>query len=78
MISTTYRVSGMETAEDARAIKDSLSTVPGIGAIATEIVPGGASTVILKHKDDVVLDRSAIEAALRRAGDYTLSEVAGS
>lgn len=73
MISTDYRVTGMATAADARAVKDSLSAVPGIGAVATEIVPGGDSRVILKHKDDVELDRTAIEAAVRSAGDYTLS-----
>ncbi|CAJ1587111.1 heavy metal-associated domain-containing protein [[Mycobacterium] wendilense] len=73
MISTIYRVVGMDRPADARAVKDSLSAVPGIGGIATEIVPGGDSKVILKHKADVVLDRSAIEAALRKAGRYTLS-----
>lgn len=72
MISTIYTVSGMTSAEDARVIKDSLSSVPGIGAIATELLPGGRSTLILKHKDDVELSRAAIEAALREAGDFTL------
>ncbi|WP_326548643.1 hypothetical protein QGN32_11255 [Mycolicibacterium sp. ND9-15] len=73
MISTTYRVGGMSTAEDARAVKDSLSAVPGIGAVATEIVPGGESVVILKHEEDVELDRSVLDAAVRKAGRYTLS-----
>ncbi|MGV0837970.1 heavy-metal-associated domain-containing protein [Mycolicibacterium thermoresistibile] len=73
MISTTYRVDGMTTAADARAVKDALSAVPGIGAVATEIVHGGESKVILKHKDDVVPDRAAIEAAIRKAGRYRLS-----
>ena len=73
MISTTYRVGGMSTAEDARAVEDELSAVPGVGAVATEIAPGRDSLVILKHKDDVELDRSALEAAVRKAGPYTLS-----
>ncbi|TDC70221.1 heavy-metal-associated domain-containing protein [Actinomadura sp. GC306] len=73
MISTTFRIAGMTTAADARAVKDRLSAVPDIGAVATELVPGGDALVILKHKDDVVLDRAALQAALRDAGDYTLS-----
>ncbi|CAJ1510830.1 hypothetical protein [[Mycobacterium] burgundiense] len=72
MISTSYRVGGMVTAADARAVKDSLSAVPGIGAVATEIMPGGESTLILKHKEDIALDRAVIEAAVRKAGRYTL------
>lgn len=72
MISTTFTVIGMTTVADARAVKDGLSDVAGIGAIATEIVPGGASVIVLKHKDDVELDRDAIAAALRDAGDYML------
>ncbi len=72
MKSTTYTVVGMTTAEDARVVKDGLATVAGIGAIATEIVPGGGSVIILKHKDDVELDQDAIAAALRKAGGYAL------
>lgn len=70
MISTTYRIDGMTTAADARAVKDALATVPGIGAVATEIRSGGESVVILKHKDDVELDRTTIEAAIGKAGKY--------
>ncbi len=72
MISTTYTVLGMTTSADARAIKDSLSAVAGIGAVTTEIVPGGDSIVTLKHTDDVAPDRADIEAKLREAGDYAL------
>ncbi|GAA3514295.1 MULTISPECIES: hypothetical protein [Georgenia] len=73
MISTIYTVVGMTTAEDARTIKDSLYLVAGIGAVATEIIPDGDSRIILKHKDNVELDRSTIEAAVQEAGDYTLA-----
>lgn len=73
MISTIFTVSGMDDSADARAVKDKVSTVPGVGAIATELVTGGGSMIILKHKEDVELDRAVIEAALREAGDYTLS-----
>lgn len=71
MISTTYVVGGMTTGDDVLAVKDKVSGVPGIGAVAAEVVPG-RSTLILKHKDDVVPDRAAIAAALAQAGDYTL------
>lgn len=74
MISTTFTITGMTTPADARAVKDRLSAVPGIGAVATEIVPGSGSRVILKHKEDVTLDRAAIGAAVREAGDYDLGE----
>lgn len=73
MISTIYTVVGMTTAEDARTIKDRLYLVAGIGAVATEIIPDGDSRIILKHKDNVELDRSTIEAAVQEAGDYTLA-----
>ncbi|MFG2084883.1 MULTISPECIES: heavy metal transporter [unclassified Spirillospora] len=73
MISTTFRISGMTTAADARTVKDRLSAVPDVGAVATEILPGGDSLVILKHKDDVAMDRAALEEALRGAGGYTLA-----
>ncbi|CAM3569834.1 MULTISPECIES: hypothetical protein [Micrococcales] len=73
MISTIYTVAGMTTAEDARAIKDRLYLVAGIGAVATEIIPDGEARIILKHKDDVELNRSAIEAAVQEAGEYTLA-----
>lgn len=72
MISTTYTVSGMTSSDDVRAVRDKVSAVPDIGAVAVEIVPGARSTLILKHTDDVVPDRAAIEAALRQAGDYAL------
>jgi len=47
-----------------------VSAVPGLGSVAVEIIPGGPSTLIVKHRDDVVPDRAAIEAAVRKAGDY--------
>lgn len=45
-----------------------VSAVPHIGVAAAEIGPGGESLVMLKHKDDVKLDRSEPEAALNGGG----------
>lgn len=73
MKSTTYTVVGMTTAKDARIVKDSLYKLDDIGGVATEIFPGRDSLIILKCKDDIELDRESIAAALRDAGDYTLS-----
>ena len=72
MKSTIYTVTGMTCDSCARAIKDSVSTVDGVGGVAVEIIADGESRLIFKHKDDVVLDRSAIEAAVHRAGEYRL------
>lgn len=72
MKSTIYTVVGMVSSKDARIVKDSLYHLGTIGGVATEIVPGGDSRIILKHKDGVELDRAAIAAALRDAGHYTL------
>lgn len=58
MISTTFTVLGMNTPADAQAVKDSISTMAGIGAVATEIVPGGDATITVKHKADVELGSS--------------------
>ena len=72
MKSTIYTISGMTCDHCARAIKASVSTVDGVVGVAVEIVSEGESGLIFKHKDDVELDRSEIEAAIQRAGDYRL------
>ncbi|MCE4269250.1 heavy-metal-associated domain-containing protein [Rhodococcus globerulus] len=73
MKSTTYAVTGMTCDRCARAIKDKVSRVPGVGAVAVEILADSESRLILKHKDDVELERSDVEAAVHRAGDYHLT-----
>lgn len=72
MQSTTFVIIGMDTADDARIVKDRLYHMGGIGGVATEIIPGEQSRLFLKHKDDITLDRALIEAVLREAGDYQL------
>lgn len=73
MQNTTFVITGMDTADDARIVKDRIYHMGGVGGVATEIVPGGPSRLHLKHKDDVTLDRGHIEAVLREVGDYRLS-----
>lgn len=70
---TTYTVSGMTSSEAVRQVKDKLATVPGIGAVAVELVPDGDSKLFIKHKEDTELDRSAVADAIERAGKYTLT-----
>ena len=70
--STSYTVSGVATGDDARVVKDEVSGVRGIGAVAIELLPGGSAVLIIKHKGDVEPDRQAIAAAVRAAGDHTL------
>ncbi len=70
---TTFVIIGMDTAEDARIVKDRLYHMGGLGGVATEIVPGGPSRIHIKHKAEITLDRALIEEVLRAAGDYRLA-----
>ena len=71
--STVYTVGGVASSDDARVVKDKVSGVPGIGAVAIEILPGGDARLFLKHTEGVEPDRSAIEAAVRAAGRFELA-----
>lgn len=72
VISTSYTLAGVSTEADVRRVMDQVSTVAGVGAVAIELVPAGGATMFLKHQADVELDRSAVETALRSAGDYAV------
>jgi hypothetical protein len=72
VVSTTFALSGLTDGDDVRAVTDIVSTVPGVGGVAIELVSAGRATMFLKHQADVELDRSAIETALRSAGDYAV------
>lgn len=72
MQNTTFVILGMDTPDDARIVKDRLYHMGGLGGVATEIVPGGQSTIHIKHKREISLDRALIEAVLQDAGDYRL------
>lgn len=71
-MSTTFPVNGMTTNGDVLAVRAAMYRVEGVGGFSSEIEPGG-SRIILKHKDDVVLDPTVIDAALKRAGDYSIA-----
>ena len=73
MKNTTFVIIGMDTADDARIVKDRLYHMGGLGGVATEIVPGGQSFIHIKHKDHITLDRALIEEVLQDAGDYRLA-----
>lgn len=73
MQNTTFVIVGMDTADDARIVKDRLYHMGGLGGVATEIVPGGQSRIHIKHKATITLDRALIEEVLRAAGDYRLA-----
>lgn len=72
MISTTFVVNGVRTNGDVLAVRAAMYHVPGVGGFSTEI-EDHESRIILKHKDDVVLDPAVIDQALREAGDYSLT-----
>ncbi|MGC5627754.1 hypothetical protein ACPYO6_05830 [Georgenia sp. Z1344] len=71
MISTTFAVDGMRTNGDVLAVRAAMYKVAGVGGFSAEIEEQG-SQIILKHKDDVVLDPDVIDRALRAAGDYSV------
>ena len=52
--------------------RDPQVLIIALGGFSTEI-EDHESRIILKHKDDVVLDPAVIDQALREAGDYSLT-----
>ena len=70
--STTYTLAGDIDDAATRAIKAEVYLVPDVGAIAFEIEDGAPARMILKHKEEVAIDRGELEAALHKAGGYRL------
>lgn len=77
LTSTIFRVTGMTNDADVRAVIGKVYLVPEVGGAAVELENAGASRLIIKHKDDVTLDREAIAGALRKAGNFALADEAG-
>ncbi|MGO1510457.1 MAG: hypothetical protein ACTHW4_07780 [Actinomycetales bacterium] len=61
----------MTTNGDVLAVRAAMYGVSGVGGFSAEI-EDGENRIILKHKDDVVLDPAVIEDALHQAGSYSI------
>ncbi len=75
VVSTTFRIEGVETGEHIRLAQQKLFDVyasQGIGQSAFEICPNtGAVTLTLKHDASIQPDVAVISAALARAGNFS-------
>lgn len=71
--STIYTLQGDIDDAATRAIKAEVYLVPRVGGVAFEIEDGKESRMILKHKEEDLIDRATIDAAVRKAGDYSLA-----
>lgn len=73
---TTFEVDSVTTDHDVKKALQSLYddfAAHGLGQATFEIVDGGGpARLIIKHKDDVVVDPEVIDQALQRAGGYRL------
>jgi hypothetical protein len=75
IVSTRLRVSGVHTDTEVKAALQALYDVfaeLGIGQATFEVTGAGtgAADLYVKHLDTVTVDVDAINAALKRAGDY--------
>lgn len=70
--STIYQLEGALSNAATRAIKGRVYQVPRVGGISFEVQPGHDTRMILKHKMDEPIDRTQLEAAIAKAGNYRL------
>lgn len=71
MTTTNIKVSGMTCGHCVSAVNQELSSVPGVSAVAVELVPGGVSVVTITS--DSELSDDAVSAAVDEAG-YELAD----
>ncbi len=71
MTSVTCRVTGLSCEHCVRAVSGELRALDGVGDVAADLVPGGASAVTVTS--DGPLARQAVADALDEAGDYQLA-----
>jgi copper chaperone CopZ len=71
MTTMTYQVTGMTCGHCAHAVSSELEGVPGVSAVAVELVPHGTSEVTVTS--DTPLSIETVIAALDEAGDYRLA-----
>lgn len=77
IVSTTLRVSGVHTDAEVKQALQALYDVfadLGIGQATFEVTGAGTGTanLFVKHLADVVVDEGAVNAALARAGDFSI------
>lgn len=73
MISTTYTLSGIHSHDDVLDVRLSVSNVQDVGAVAIERLDDGEAHMIIKHKENVEIDRTALAKAVKKAGNYGLA-----
>lgn len=66
-----FAVTGMTCGHCIAAVTEELSTLPGITAVAVDLVAGGVSTVTITS--DTPVSRTQVAATLDAAGDYGLA-----
>lgn len=71
MTTSTFTVSGMTCGHCVAAVTSELSSLPGVGEVTVDLVPGAASTVTVVS--GAPLDLDAVRAAVDEAG-YDLVE----
>ncbi|NHU86380.1 hypothetical protein GWK18_12505 [Kocuria sp. JC486] len=68
-MTTVYELDGVSSDADTKKVKSKVYDVDGVGAVAFEITPE-QTLMFLKHKEDVVLDSTAIGQAVASAGEF--------
>lgn len=71
MTTAEFRVTGMTCGHCVQAVKDELSAVEGVTAVAVDLVPGEVSTVAVTS--DAELSTATVTAAIDEAG-YVLAD----
>ncbi len=66
MSTATYTVTGLTCQHCVNSVTEELSTIPGVTAVAVDLVAGGASSVHVTS--DAALDPDAVAAAVDEAG----------
>src|SRR5699024_9751578 len=72
IISTIYLIAGELSTADTTAIKGQVYRVLGVGAISFEVLISQDTSMILKHKLYESIDRTYLETALAKSGNFQL------
>ena len=67
----TFAVTGMTCGHCTSAVTEQIKQLPGVGAVAVDLVAGGTSSVRVIGTDP--LDDAVVATALEEAGDYQLA-----